>query len=52
MRPPVVMLVAAEASGDVLGADLVAALRQRLPQARFVGLGGPRMTAAGIASKK
>jgi lipid-A-disaccharide synthase len=50
MRPPVIMLVAAEPSGDVLGADLMAALRRRLPEARFVGLGGPRMTAAGIAS--
>jgi lipid-A-disaccharide synthase len=50
MRPPVIMLVAAEASGDVLGADLIAALRDRLPGARFVGLGGPRMTAAGVAS--
>jgi lipid-A-disaccharide synthase len=50
MRPPVIMLVAAEASGDVLGADLIAALRDRLPGARFVGLGGPRMTAAGVVS--
>jgi lipid-A-disaccharide synthase len=50
MRPPVIMLVAAEPSGDVLGADLIAALTDRLPDARFVGLGGPRMTAAGIES--
>jgi lipid-A-disaccharide synthase len=50
MRPPVIMLVAAEASGDVLGADLMTALRTRLPDADFVGLGGPRMTAAGIVS--
>ena len=39
MRPPVIMLVAAEPSGDVLGADLMAALRRRLPEARFIGLG-------------
>ena len=50
MGRPVIMLVAAEASGDVLGADLIAALRTRLPQADFVGLGGPRMTAAGVVS--
>lgn len=50
MTAPVIMLVAAEASGDVLGADLIEALRARLPEARYVGVGGPRMTAAGIAS--
>lgn len=50
MHPPVVMLVAAEASGDVLGADLMAALRARFGDARFVGLGGPRMAAGGIVS--
>jgi lipid-A-disaccharide synthase len=46
-----VMLVAAEASGDVLGADLARALRERLGDAvRFVGVGGPRMTEQGVAS--
>lgn len=50
MRSPVIMLVAAEASGDVLGADLMAALHDRLPAVRFVGVGGPRMAAAGIVS--
>jgi lipid-A-disaccharide synthase len=46
-----VMLVAAEASGDQLGADLIRALRRRLgPGARFVGLGGPAMAAEGVAS--
>jgi len=46
-----VMLVAAEASGDALGADLIAALRRRLgPDTRFVGLGGPAMRAEGVAS--
>lgn len=54
--PPVgrslcVMLVAAEASGDVLGAGLTRALRQRLgDQVRFVGVGGPEMAQAGVAS--
>jgi len=50
MKPPVVMLVAAEASGDALGAGLAAAIRKRLPNARFVGLGGERMAAEGVES--
>ena len=45
---PVIVLVAGEASGDQLGADLLAALRQRYPHARLVGVGGPRMAAAGF----
>jgi lipid-A-disaccharide synthase len=36
-----------EPSGDLHGANLIAALRQRLPQCEFVGFGGPRMAAAG-----
>jgi len=50
-RPLTVMLVAAEASGDERGAGLARALRRRLSdQVRFVGVGGPRMAAEGIAS--
>ncbi len=44
------MLVAGEASGDALGASLAAALRRRLPEVRFVGLGGERMAAEGVDS--
>jgi lipid-A-disaccharide synthase len=44
---PLIVLVAGEASGDNLGAQLITALRQRLPQARFAGIAGPRMIAAG-----
>jgi lipid-A-disaccharide synthase len=40
-------LVAGEASGDLLGAALIEALRQRVPDATFIGLAGERMRAAG-----
>jgi lipid-A-disaccharide synthase len=40
-------IVAGEASGDALGADLVEAVRARLPEARFVGIAGPRLEATG-----
>jgi lipid-A-disaccharide synthase len=46
---PLFILVAGEASGDLLGADLIAGLRRRLPDARFAGVGGPLMAAAGMA---
>ncbi len=41
-------LVAGEASGDLLGAHLVEALRARRPDLQFVGIAGPRMIAAGV----
>jgi lipid-A-disaccharide synthase len=43
-------LVAGEASGDLLGAALIEALRERVPDATFVGLAGERMRAAGCES--
>ncbi|CAN1501299.1 LpxB Lipid A disaccharide synthetase [Caulobacteraceae bacterium] len=50
-RPLTVMLVAAEASGDALGAGLARALKARLgDKVRFVGVGGSRMAAEGVDS--
>jgi lipid-A-disaccharide synthase len=43
-------LVAGEASGDLLGAGLIAALRERFPDAEFAGVGGDAMRAAGMAT--
>ncbi|HEX8010339.1 MAG TPA: lipid-A-disaccharide synthase [Casimicrobiaceae bacterium] len=40
-------IVAGEASGDALGAELIGAVRSRLPAVRFAGIAGPRMEAVG-----
>jgi lipid-A-disaccharide synthase len=46
--PRTVWLLAGEASGDVLGGRLIAALRMRRGDLVFRGIGGPRMLAAGL----
>ena len=50
-KPLTVMLVAAEASGDTLGAGLARALRRKLGDGvRFIGVGGEKMAAEGVQS--
>ncbi len=45
-----VFLVAGEASGDALGARLMAGLKALHPEVRFVGVGGRAMAAEGLES--
>jgi lipid-A-disaccharide synthase len=47
MPPPRLFLSAGEASGERYGAMLMEAVRKRLPDAQFFGLGGAAMQAAG-----
>jgi len=43
-------IVVGESSGDNLGAGLVKAIRERVPDAEFVGIAGPRMLDLGCES--
>jgi lipid-A-disaccharide synthase len=47
-RRRTVGIVAGEASGDLLGSQLIRALQELAPELRFTGIGGPRMEAAGM----
>ena len=44
---PVIFMSAAEASGDLHAANLIDAIRSKVPDARFIGAAGPRMQSAG-----
>ncbi len=47
---PTIWLMAGEASGDVLGGRLIAALRRQRPGLSFRGIGGMRMAEQGLES--
>lgn len=47
---PTIGIVAGEASGDLLGSHLIAALKARRPDLRFVGIAGPKMITEGARS--
>jgi lipid-A-disaccharide synthase len=46
-RPLTLLVVAGEASGDAHGAELIHCLKEQHPRVRIIGVGGPRMAAAG-----
>ncbi len=45
-----ILFIAGEASGDTLGAELIAAIREQPSgdDIEFIGAGGPKMEAAGL----
>jgi lipid-A-disaccharide synthase len=44
---PIILMVAGEASGDAHGAELIQAIKEKRPGTRIIGVGGPKMSAAG-----
>lgn len=50
LPPKKIGILAGEASGDLLGAKLIQALRERCPHLQIEGIGGPAMIAAGCES--
>jgi lipid-A-disaccharide synthase len=48
MKPLNILIIAGEVSGDMHAAGLVQALRQRMPDAAFFGIGGDHLREAGV----
>ena len=48
MKKIIIGIVAGEASGDLLGSHLMAALKQARPDIEFVGIGGAKMQSVGM----
>ncbi len=48
-RPPTICIIAAEASGERLGAALMRALKSKQPSIRLIGMGGGEMSDEGLA---
>jgi len=48
MKSTTFMVIAGEASGDLLASELVSSIRKQNPHAQFFGAGGAKMAAAGV----